>query len=69
MPDITMCKGENCPKKDTCLRYTALPDKYGQSYFLKSPVEVEFDGTKVKCDMYWGDSSQQILDTLKKIIK
>ena len=32
MPDISMCNGGNCQKKETCYRYTATPDKYWQSY-------------------------------------
>lgn len=31
MSDITMCTG-NCPVKEYCLRYTAIPNPYGQSY-------------------------------------
>lgn len=31
MPDITMCTG-NCPISDYCYRFTATPDRYGQSY-------------------------------------
>lgn len=33
MPDISMCKDKNCPAKDYCYRYTALPSLM-QSYFL-----------------------------------
>lgn len=31
MPDITMCTG-NCPVKENCYRYMAVPNRYGQSY-------------------------------------
>lgn len=24
MPNISMCKGGNCPRKDSCYRYTAI---------------------------------------------
>lgn len=34
-----MCKGENCPLKSKCFRYTAIPNLERQSYFLVSPVE------------------------------
>ena len=37
MPDITMCKGENCPMKENCYRYTAEPNEYHQSYFMEPP--------------------------------
>lgn len=33
MPDITMCKGGECPLKDTCYRHTAKPYSVGQSWF------------------------------------
>ena len=39
MPDITMCRGKNCPDKNTCYRFTAMPDKYWQSYFVEIPFE------------------------------
>ena len=38
MPDITMCKGTGCPKKETCYRFTATPDKYWQSWFAGMPA-------------------------------
>lgn len=31
MPDICMCTG-NCPISDYCYRYTAIPNRYWQSY-------------------------------------
>lgn len=36
MPDITMCKGENCEARVTCYRFTATPSKH-QSYFIETP--------------------------------
>ena len=44
MPDISMCKGEDCPLKNQCYRYTATPCEY-QSYFVDPPYiedECEF---------------------------
>ena len=32
MADITMCKDEECGRKDRCYRYTAKPNEYRQSY-------------------------------------
>ena len=37
MADITKCKGEGCKARVTCLRYTAKPNKYRQSYFVETP--------------------------------
>lgn len=48
MPDISMCEGQECPKKDTCFRYLAKPSKWRQTYFRGIPLKE--DGT---CDHYW----------------
>ena len=37
MPDITMCKGDGCIKKEGCYRFKAVPDAILQSYFLEAP--------------------------------
>lgn len=38
MPDISMCDGHNCDKKDACYRYTATPSPFWQSYMqVKDP--------------------------------
>jgi len=53
MPDITMCKGEGCTIKETCYRYKATPDEYGQSYFESTPSQgVDADGN-TKCNHYY----------------
>jgi len=39
MPDIAMCKGLDCPKKEKCYRFTATPSEYQQSYFTGLPTE------------------------------
>lgn len=51
MPDITMCKGEDCPLKDSCYRYVATPSEYRQSFFIEVPFIEEPDGTS--CEYYW----------------
>ena len=56
-----MCKDDSCPIKDSCRRFTAEPG-FLQSYFIDSPMK---DG---KCDMYWGESQQQIMNTLIDIV-
>ena len=48
MPDITMCTGNGCSKKNTCYRFTAKPSQYMQSYFCEPPIDK--DGN---CDAYW----------------
>lgn len=51
MPDITMCMGHECPIKETCYRYTAIPSKYWQSYFTETP----YDHLTEDCDYFWED--------------
>ena len=43
MPDITMCEDAECPFAKSCYRFTAEPSRR-QSYFTKSPREVNPDG-------------------------
>lgn len=52
MPDITMCKGRDCPLRESCYRYTATPSEYRQSYFVTDPIELRDDDD---CD-YWIDN-------------
>ncbi len=33
MADITMCNNTDCPRKNKCYRFTAIANKYRQSYF------------------------------------
>jgi hypothetical protein len=49
MPDITMCKGDDCPLKDKCYRFLASPSEYAQSYFVDAP----YDKEKQECDHQW----------------
>jgi hypothetical protein len=32
MPDISLCKNEDCPLRENCYRYTATPGEFMQSY-------------------------------------
>ena len=43
--DITKCEDKECPKKETCFRWTA-PSNELQSYFVETPRK----GTK--CEFY-----------------
>lgn len=66
MVDITKCGGEGCPLKDKCYRYTASPGER-QSFLMKEPFTIK-DG-KLKCEMFWGDQAEGILNQLKKIME
>jgi hypothetical protein len=48
MPDMSMCKGNKCPLRETCYRYKAVANVPIQSY-IDSPYNVRED----KCDFYW----------------
>lgn len=63
MPDITMCEGVGCVVKESCYRFTAIPNELRQSYFVDSPIE------EGKCSSYWGENSQSIWDQLTDIVK
>lgn len=59
MSDITKCKGNNCPVKENCYRFTAPADEFMQSYFVESPGEHHEDG-KFTCNNYWGENADKI---------
>ena len=59
----TLCKGNNCPMKEQCKRYTSPADATNQWYFTESPIK---DG---KCDMFWGDKADEIMEQLKSIMQ
>lgn len=57
-----MCKGTNCPLKESCYRYTSKLDDH-QSWFTEPPFKDN------KCDMYWGENAESIWKQLKDITK
>jgi hypothetical protein len=61
MQDITKCKGDTCPQKETCYRFTSKPDTYRQSYFVKPPFT-----KKKKCEHYWRDVYTKQLRSVKE---
>lgn len=81
--DITKCEGTNCPIKEKCFRFTAKADEY-QSVFVDVPGKW-VDGNesygnlpqdystitsrKFICDMFWGEKSDEIYQTLQNIVK
>lgn len=64
--DITMCKGDNCPLKDQCFRYTAKPSEY-QSYFVNTPYKIK--NNEFKCNYLWTDNNQRVLNQLESILR
>ena len=58
MPDITMCPGDGCQKKQMCYRYTAKASNY-QSYFMTPPMKE--DG---ECDHF-----MEIWDKPKELMR
>lgn len=62
MPDITKCRGTDCPLKEHCYRYTSKADEHWQSYFVEPPYK------NGKCEMFWGENQEQILINLQDIV-
>lgn len=54
MPDISMCTGDDCPIKEKCYRFTAIPSEYRQSYFLLPPYQKDTES----CSMFWPNSNR-----------
>jgi hypothetical protein len=63
MADITMCSGKDCPLKVGCYRFNAKKSEFRQSFFVDPPIKMG------KCDMFWGERSQSIINQLKDIMK
>jgi hypothetical protein len=49
MADITKCKGEDCPLKEKCYRFTAKENEYRQAYFINTP----YNKQKETCEYLW----------------
>ena len=59
MSDITQCEGGDCPLKETCYRFRAVPNEYRQSYFMEPPFKDD------KCDFYWKIDGSLKINELK----
>jgi len=52
-PDICMCRGEDCPDREHCHRYTAAPTLDWQSYFVVSPGGKNTENGLFHCEHFW----------------
>jgi hypothetical protein len=58
LPDISMCLGksadgkQNCPKREKCYRYTAVPTPEWQAYFTEMPYKDK------KCEYFWSNKGR-----------
>lgn len=50
MPDIIMCTNIECPLKNDCYRFNAIPNGFRQSYDQFEPILN--DELKVECEHY-----------------
>lgn len=48
MPDITMCLNNQCPSREHCYRYRAVPSHFTQVYAAFMVVE-----GRDRCNSYW----------------
>jgi len=47
MPDITKCKNEQCPLRESCYRFTCKPDPDWQAYTIFEPDK------NGECSFFW----------------
>jgi hypothetical protein len=64
--DITKCTGEGCKSKHICYRFTSESKENMQSYFTEPPFKI--DKGLFKCEMFWGEESELLLEQLKNIM-
>jgi hypothetical protein len=50
MADITMCRGDDCPSKERCYRFMAIPNSHWQAFFSETPVMLP---GKDRCGHFW----------------
>lgn len=62
MKDITKCKGEGCPIREDCYRFTHFTQDEWEYYFLETPY---INGN---CEMYHGKNQESIFSQLKKYL-
>lgn len=53
MPDISMCRSNTCPIKDSCYRFTAVPSTFRQSY-----ADFKYNEETKNCNYYWRNEDQ-----------
>lgn len=49
MADISKCRGNECPVRSNCYRFTANDAGLRQAYFIDPP----YDYAKGSCEYYW----------------
>lgn len=64
MVDIAVCNRRDCPKKDSCFRYLAERDEYGQSCLLIKDLKIKED-----CPHYWRCRNMAELHYMNKVNK
>lgn len=62
MPDISMCRNLDCPIRDLCYRYRAIPDYY------QAVADFKFDKVYL-CDAFWPVADRKDLMPTKYIDK
>lgn len=55
MPDITQCCNRDCPLRDKCYRYRAIPDDYQSFAFFEPEYRfIKRTNSKVpECSYFW----------------
>ncbi|MFK5882802.1 MAG: hypothetical protein QM489_00440 [Candidatus Izemoplasma sp.] len=63
MADISMCHGQNCPKKEQCYRFTASANPYMQSYAnFDGYFNNDFNEKMIPedCDDFWNNKRESL---------
>ncbi len=61
MPDITMCIGNGCPRRESCYRATATPSEFRQSYFMDPNPCAEAEGSENSWPYYWANQEEKVV--------
>ncbi len=56
MPDISICKGVNCPLAFNCYRFTAKANPHRQTYMSEPP----WDEEKKECEYYLSNEKIEV---------
>ena len=63
---LTKCTGFGCLAKAQCKRFIENKTYDADGVFAKPPFEI--DKGKFNCEMFWGESSDYLLNQLKSLM-
>ena len=60
--ELVMCKGDGCPFKEKCYRFTTEIEKCKNHFAF-----VPFNKEQGRCEMFWGEGNKNMYNYLKDI--